>query len=102
MNDLMKKAFDCEGNTMLEVVREIVYNTKIVYDCLVYDKAGIIEETNINFDRIMMMCGDKTGYEASCNEIRIDKLSKKQISSFLIEFDREITKKFNRKVALQG
>ncbi|HAG42625.1 MAG TPA: hypothetical protein DCL31_03625 [Clostridium sp.] len=31
-----------------------------------------IKEENINFKRILSMFGDRTGYEASCNEIRIN------------------------------
>lgn len=82
MNELMKNVFGCESDTILDLAREIANCTRNLCDCLVYDKAGEINETKLNFDRIMMMYGDRTGYEVVCNEIRIDKLSKSQINSF--------------------
>lgn len=45
---------------------------KEVYNCIVVDMNDEIKEENINFKRILSMFGDKTGYEASCNEIRIN------------------------------
>lgn len=47
-------------------------NFKEVYDCIIIDMNNEIKEENINFKRILSMFGDKTGYEASCNEIRIN------------------------------
>lgn len=102
MNELMKKQFDNESGNMQDLAKEIVSNTRKIYDCLVYDKECEINETKINFDRIMMMYGDRTGYEVSCNEIRLkkDRLLKNQFTTFLVEFDREITAKFSRKVVI--
>lgn len=45
---------------------------KEVYDCIIIDMNNEIKEENINFKRILSMFGDRTGYEASCNEIRIN------------------------------
>lgn len=100
MNGLMKDYFDEDSNRTQNLAREIVNGIRNVRDCLVYDKEGKINENDLDFDRIIKMNGDKTGYEISCNEIRINKLSKNQIISFLIEFDRTITAKFSRKVVI--
>lgn len=45
---------------------------KKVYDCIIIDMDNEISEENINFKRILSMFGDRTGYEASCNEIRVN------------------------------
>lgn len=45
---------------------------KEVYDCIIIDMNNEIKEENINFKRILSMFGDRTGYEVSCNEIRIN------------------------------
>ncbi|MBS4537551.1 hypothetical protein GOQ27_03700 [Clostridium sp. D2Q-11] len=51
-----------------------VFNPKIkdVYGCLIIDNNDEIQLNDINFHRIISMYGDKTGYEASCNEIRLN------------------------------
>lgn len=98
----MKKYLVDEKSKTQDLAKMIVSDTKIIYDCLVYDKEGEIDETRINFDRIIMMHGDRTGYEVACNEIRLEKemLSKSQIISFLIELDREFATKFSKKVVI--
>lgn len=50
----------------------MIPNFKEVYDCIIIDMNNEIKEENINFKRILSMFGDRTGYEASCNEIRIN------------------------------
>ena len=45
---------------------------KEVHDCIIIDVNNEIEVENINFERILSMFRDRTGYEASCNEIRIN------------------------------
>lgn len=47
-------------------------NFKEVHDCIINDMDNEIKEENVNFKRILSMFGDRTGYEASCNEIRIN------------------------------
>ena len=50
----------------------MIPNFKEVYDCIIIDMNNEITEEKINFKRILSMFGDRTGYEASCNEIRIN------------------------------
>lgn len=45
---------------------------KEIYDCILIDIKDEIEEERINFSRVIKMYGDKTGYESSCNEFRIN------------------------------
>ncbi len=50
----------------------MIPNFKEVYNCVIIDMNNEVKEENINFERILSMFGDRTGYEASCNEIRIN------------------------------
>ncbi|AXY39430.1 hypothetical protein ACPZJV_06570 [Bacillus velezensis] len=44
-----------------------------VDDCYILDlEYELTDNTTINWNRILKMYGDKTGYEASCNELRIN------------------------------
>lgn len=75
MNEKMKKILKEKEKKIssLEIdaiVNEIVNKTKIIKDCIIYDKDRMLEENKINFNRILEMVGDWTGYEVSCNEIR--------------------------------
>lgn len=47
-------------------------NFKEVHDCIIIDNNSEIKLENVNFKRILSMFRDRTGYEASCNEIRIN------------------------------
>lgn len=92
MNDRMKKILKRKEKqaAYLEIngiVTEIVNKTKTIKDCIIYDEDGMLEEDRINFNNILKMFGDWTGYEVSCNEIRF---SQKLInaSGFLILADK--------------
>ncbi|MDE7312393.1 MAG: hypothetical protein K2N87_12370 [Eubacterium sp.] len=79
MNQMMETIIsgqeqECSANTT-ELLHAIVDKTKLVRNCIVYDKAGDLEEDDIDFDSILQMVGDWTGYEAGCNELRIPKQS---------------------------
>ncbi len=57
---------------------------KEVFECIIIDQNDEIFEEKINFPRIISMYGDRTGYEASCNEIRInDYVESTNISNLL-------------------
>ena len=102
MNEKMGECAEDEDNYCLELVREISASTKLIHDCLVYDKENEIDENKINFNKLLEMYGDKTGYEVSCNEIRIEKelISKSHFFFLVNELDRELEEKFSRKVVI--
>lgn len=54
---------------LLKLLQPIIKN---VHGCLVIDNTNEIKCENINLDRILKIHGDKTGYEASNNEMRIN------------------------------
>lgn len=42
------------------------------YDCLILDIDQTLDPKTINFEKAIELLGDRTGYEASCNKIRIN------------------------------
>lgn len=56
-------------NKLLKLLKPTLKN---VHGCLVIDNNNEIESENVNFERILKIHGDKTGYEASVNEVRIN------------------------------
>ena len=108
MNDMMNEILKAEEETKSclqidNIVREIVSKTRIIRDCLVYDKDGILKEKRINFNRIIQFVGDWTGYEVSCNELRFDRKSIHS-NQFLVLVSRlsdMLSQKFNgRKIVV--
>ena len=53
-------------------INSIVSGIKIIHECVVYDKDEEIQEQQIDFDKIIALTGDWTGYEIGINEIIID------------------------------
>ena len=102
LNESMGIGLEDRDNCITESVKKIVSGSRIVHDCLVYDKENEIDENKINFNKLFKMYGDKTGYEVSCNEIRIEKelISKSHFFFLINELDRELEEKFSRKVVI--
>lgn len=77
LNKKMKKIiYDsdyCEDlkENILEFCKNYIFKTKMIRDCIIYDQEGDLDEGEINFERALQFHGDWTGYEASCNEIRV-------------------------------
>lgn len=74
MNEMMKLILEGEENQECdsqidEILYEIIDKTKIIKNCIIYDKDGTLKEDEINFSKIMYFFGDWTGYEVSCNEL---------------------------------
>ena len=75
MNKIMKKMLledekDNEISKIDLITEEIVSKTKIIRDCVIFDEDGTLDESKINFSRILKFVMDWTGYEVSCNELR--------------------------------
>lgn len=72
--------------------RIMIPSFKDVHDCIIIDIDNELNVENVNFKRILSMFGDRTGYEASCNEIRIndyidcsDEITVLQLSQIIME-----------------
>lgn len=80
MNEMMKLILEGEENQECnlqidKILYEIIDKTKMIKDCIIYDKNGTLKEDNINFNRIIDFFGDWTGYEVSCNELIFERQS---------------------------
>lgn len=76
MIDLLEKAKN-KKEEVIKISTDNLYkimspNFKEVHDCIIIDMNNEIKVENANFKRIISMFRDRTGYEASCNEIRIN------------------------------
>lgn len=80
--------------------KNIVSKTTLIKECIIYDKTGKIKESEVNFEKIIELSGDRTGYEVECSEIRIDKnfLPTNQIANFLLILSIEFLRKYHRKM----
>jgi len=87
MKDIItKNAMNVEVNDkILKLCNYIILKTKNIRDYIIFDEKNDLEEKNINYERILKFYGDWTGYEVSCNEIRItDYISFKQKEFYMI------------------
>lgn len=104
MNEMMKIVLDKKENKECNlqidaILDEIVCKTKKIKDCVIYDKDGTLEEEKINFNRIIQFVGDRTGYEASCNELRFErhKIFPCQFLALANELSHMLSEKYNGK-----
>ena len=96
MLDLLKKSKTKEQK-FIKISTDNMYeimipNFKEVYGCIIIDMNDEIKEENIDFKRVLSRCGDRTGYEAGCNEVRIndyidycDKISVLELGQIIME-----------------
>ena len=73
MNDSMKQLLQKSGEVedvfkLNQISEKVVNGTKLVKDCVIFDETGKLDETKINFSRILKFVKDWTGYEIACNE----------------------------------
>lgn len=104
MNEMMKLILEGEENQECnlqidKILYEIIDKTKIIKDCIIYDKDGTLKEDNINFNRIIDFFGDWTGYEVSCNELIFErqKILPKYFSAFANRLSYLLSQKYDVK-----
>lgn len=107
MNEMMKMILEDKEreNSCLEVdaiVDEIVNKTKIIKECIIYDKEGTLDEEKINFKRIKKMVGDCVSYEVSCNEFRFNRdiVSTEQYLMLAEKLNYMLTQKYTKKMVI--
>lgn len=105
MNELMKKILlnGGEQNNLTEIdpiVEKIVNKTKLINNCVIYDKDGTLKEEEINFERIIKFVGNWTGYEVSCNEFRFSKkaIPSEQFLNLAKKLHSALLKKYNGRI----
>lgn len=76
MTNILEQIEQEKSNVITVLPKEmhnlIFPNIQQIHDCIIIDNKNEISEQMVDYDRIIAMHGDKTGYEASCNEVRIN------------------------------
>lgn len=75
MRELLKKAEQMNGSIEMNTdnMAKILYPyISEVHDSVIIDINKEIDPEKVNFEKVLLMFQDRTGYEASCNEIRIN------------------------------
>lgn len=103
MNDEMKKIISVENNQeadekILYLLQDIVSKTKIIKDCVIYDEEGI-KESDVDFESVLKVVGDLTGYEVGCNEFWFEKgkIAANQYLSVAEECNRMLKRKYKNR-----
>ena len=76
MNDIMRQLLqedEKEISIINLIAEDVVSKTRLIRDCVIFDENGKLDESMINFSRILKFVKDWTGYEISCNELRFSK-----------------------------
>lgn len=89
-----KETFDV--SIVEQLCMGIVSKTKCINNCILYDDTGILDSKTINWDFVLKVNYDLTGYEISQNEIEImdDIFSKDAIHLFLTKLKKLFKSKF--------
>ena len=88
-----------DNTNIIHISKDIVGNTKQINGCVIFDREGIVKEENINWDLVLKVNKDLTGYEVSCNELTlsIDSIPISQILHFICLFNFELSNKFRNR-----
>lgn len=100
MKQILMKGHEKENTSGIEdIVKEIVDKTKLIKDCLIFDESGNLNEKKIDFEKVLKINGDLTGYEVNCNELRFtqEKIPSEQFLNFIEIFQAKLLDKFNEK-----
>lgn len=102
LNELSKKNLKENKKNADKIIKDIVENTILKNECLLYDKHKEIRNASISDQWIKEKFFDFTGYEASINELRYDKsiFSDINIFYFIAELNNKLENKFFRKIVL--
>lgn len=103
MNDKMKYFLcgnDFDNKIDINKLSErICADTKYVNDCILYDENGSKNIDNINWEWVIQINGDYTGYEVNCNEIILpdEIFSAKNLLKFSVELKKHFKSKYPNK-----
>lgn len=102
MEKLLKKKGEMDEETIVIICENIISKTKCINDCVLYDETGKLEQKKINWNFVLKMNKDWTGYEVSHNEVVLPiDLFNESLLRFLEQMKLHLLKKFpNRKICV--
>jgi len=71
LDTVASKSYDVQ---MSEIISKDILHPKVkkIYECILVDLNDELAEEKINLERVLRFHGDRTGYEASINETRVN------------------------------
>ncbi len=99
MNQILLKEGEKKGLQAEMISKQVIKKTRLIRNCVIFDENGTLNEERMNFDRILKIVGDWTGYEVSSNEIRFSKeeIPRDQMLYFVDCLNLELSKKYKKR-----
>lgn len=99
MKQILLTEAEKKGRQAEKISKKVIKKTRLIRNCVIFDKDGTIKEEKINFDRVLKIVGDWTGYEVSSNELRFseEEIPRNQILYFADCLNLELSKKYKER-----
>lgn len=97
MNQILLKEGEKKGLQAEMISKQVIKKTRLIRNCVIFDKNGTLNEERMNFDRILKIVG--AGYEVSSNELRFSKgeIPRNQILYFVDCLNLELSRKYGER-----
>ena len=99
MNQILLKEGEKKGLQAEMISKQVIKKTGLIRNCVTFDENGTLNEERMNFDRILKIVGDWTGYEVSSNELRFSEgeIPRNQILYFVDCLNLELSRKYGER-----
>ena len=99
MNQILLKEGEKKGLQAEMISKQVIKKTRLIRNCVIFDENGTLNEERMNFDRILKIVGDWTGYEVSSNELRFSEgeIPRNQILYFVDCLNLELSRKYGER-----
>ena len=99
MNQISLTEGEKKGLQAQMISKQVIKKTRLIRNCVIFDKNGTLNEERMNFDRILKIVGDWTGYEVSSNELRFSEkeIPRNQILYFVDCLNLELSRKYRER-----
>lgn len=100
MTEMLQSSQKHYKGSLDSICEEIITKTKCINDCIVYDSTGELHDESINWNYVLRVMHDKTGFEMFQNEIDIDSdiFNSRDIFVFLLKFYNKLVTKYPNRV----
>ena len=97
MSQILLKEGEKKGLQAEMISKQVIKKTRLIRNCVIFDKNGTLNEERMNFDRILKIVG--AGYEVSSNELRFSEgeIPRNQILYFVDCLNLELSRKYGER-----